>query len=116
MGKSFISGREIISNYKISIAQLSKLVFENKLVPVKGAHNLMYNAVQVERYFKKLKQIEGLPKIISAKGVIDKYQLSRANFASLVQEGKLKPLPLKHEPNMHFEYLAVCEFFENNNK
>jgi len=111
MAKTFISGRDLINKYNISSKELTNLVFENQIFPARGAINLLYNDTQVKKYFDKLKRKEALPKIISAKDVIAKYKLSRTEFAQLVDEGKLKELPLHHEQNLYFEYLAVCEFF-----
>ena len=112
-GRELISDKFIRKKYKLTRAELWQLIYDAKLNPLIEPTTIYFNRDAVERFFELQKNNEAAPITISAHDIIVKFNLTRVEFAKLLGENKLVPLPLECEQNLHFEYRAVCKYFNN---
>src|ERR1700748_3482105 len=103
-----IGGFYIMKKFGISKSELSKLILQNKLHPIKNIATLSFRTSAVERFFLKKHNEETMPVIIDASTLMQKFKLGRADFATLLMMGELVPLPIKGEKHLYFGYQEVC--------
>jgi hypothetical protein len=111
-GRQIVSDYYIRKKYKITQKEIFKLIHEGKIHSIADVTRLFFNAKAVRKYFADLKFAQDAPITISAQDLIAKYGLDRIEFMELRRDNKLKPLPLPDEPNEHFGFKEVEQFFQ----